>query len=54
VHPITFIVGLIAIIIFCVEYGRSRSLLAVGLAVLTATLMLAFLLGGEDVFYIIE
>lgn len=53
-HVITLIVGIVAAVIFGVDYSRSRALIALGLCLLTVTLILAFTLAGEDMIHLIE
>jgi hypothetical protein len=62
VHPITVILGVIAAVLFAISgrgvddrrVTRYGDLVAWGLFFLTLTLMAAFLLRGEDVFYLID
>lgn len=53
-HVITLVVGIIAAVVFGVEYSRTKALIALGLCLLTVTLILAFTLVGDDVIHLIE
>lgn len=53
-HVITLVFGIIAAVLFGVDYARSKALIALGLCLLTITLIFAFTLTGEDVIYFIE
>lgn len=53
-HVITLIVGIVAAVVFGVDYSRSKVLVSLGLCLLTVTVILAFLLGGDDLIYLTE
>lgn len=53
-HVITLTVGIIAAVVFGVEYSRTKALVALGLCLLTVTVILAFVLAGDDIIYLTE